>query len=101
MRRSETTAQFGQVLKGVFERLDSGRQKKESPLFDCWPKWIGKKAAEHSRPVRVKGGCLLVYVDHPTWLYELNQKKITLMHKIRRELGSGVVTRVHYRLGEI
>ncbi|MBI2870692.1 MAG: DUF721 domain-containing protein [Candidatus Omnitrophica bacterium] len=102
MTRSADTARLGNVLGKVFEQIEVKGQSKESSVFREWPRWVGGRAARHSRPVRIKDGQLLVYVDHPTWLYDLNQRiKVALLEKLSRALGRGAVTAVHFRLGRV
>jgi predicted nucleic acid-binding Zn ribbon protein len=93
---------FQEVIRNVFEGLSRGREGQEATLFEEWPRWIGKKASLHTKPVRIRDGQLLVYVDHPTWVYELRQqKRDALMKKIDRELGKGVVEKIDFKLGNI
>lgn len=53
-----------------------------SAVFSRWEEIAGPAVARHVRPVRLRGGVLVVAADHPAWATQV------------RALGAGLLTRV-------
>lgn len=74
---------------GLQEGVALARMKKE------WHSLFQKPLVHHITPAHLSEGELLLYVDSPVWLQELNFFK----HEIVRKLNSYGVREVRFRLG--
>jgi predicted nucleic acid-binding Zn ribbon protein len=57
-------------------------------LHAAWSAIVGDKLAEHTSPLRLQGGVLVLTASSPLWASEV------------RQLGSAITRRVNDRLGE-
>jgi predicted nucleic acid-binding Zn ribbon protein len=55
-------------------------------IFLEWTKVAGDPIGEHSRPVEMEDGVLIVEVDHPGWMQILLLKKPSLLASIRERV---------------
>lgn len=64
-----------------------------------WGAMVGADVARHTRPAGLERGCLSVYVDSSTWLYELQrfgQKR--MLENVQKRLGADQVKTLRLRL---
>jgi predicted nucleic acid-binding Zn ribbon protein len=90
------------VLKSAVEKIVSGS---EDPVFEedikkVWERVAGKEASRHSSPAALKGRTLIVNVDSPTWIYQLNTKKEKIEKKLNRLVKEGKRLNIRLRAGE-
>lgn len=51
-------------------------------VFSIWNNIVGKKVADHARPVRIKEKVLYVEVDDPLWLAQIKYIKHDILKKL-------------------
>lgn len=61
-------------------------------LFRDWKTIVGSAASQHSRPVELVDGRLVVRVDHPAWATALRAEQATILARLAEKAGPGVVT---------
>ena len=69
-----------------------------SGLEHRWAEVVGEQVASHTRPVRVRGGTLLVSVDDPAWASELRWMTEEIATRARDVLGDPSITRIEVRV---
>ena len=90
-RRTSPPGQIGDILSKALEQWNLKSKLKRYELFEDWKNMVGDTLATRSAPLRFQGDCLIVGVDHPAWVQEMNLLKETLLKKIREKFpGSGV-----------
>lgn len=52
-------------------------------LREAWPKMVGPQIAQHSEPVRIEFNALVVSVDLPGFMPELQRIKLHLLKKLK------------------
>jgi len=75
---------IGEILPKVYKSL--GLEEKMGYVFlaSSWKKIVGNVIAKHTKPVGVKRQCLLVEVDSPVWMNELNNfSKKDILKRVR------------------
>lgn len=76
------------ILKDIISdtSLASNLHLKGIPVWQRWREIVGPQIAVHARPYRIRNGVLLVQVDHPVWMQELQFLKEELRTKLNAVL---------------
>ncbi len=88
------------VLKNVFEKMESGRTFTREDIEERWKGLVGEAGFRHSRPVVFKKGILSVRVDNSVWLQDLSMKKRKILKGLQRELGKDKISDIQFKIGE-
>ncbi len=91
---------IGDILKTVFQKLESGRTYTREDIEERWKAIIGDAGFKHSRPVVFRKGVLGVRVDNSVWLQELSMKKRNILKGLQRELGKDKISDIQFKIGE-
>lgn len=67
-------------------------------VFGRWEEMVGAQVADHSQPVSLRGGRLVVVVDEPGWATQLRYLQADLVRRIAEVVGEGVVARIDVRV---
>lgn len=68
-------------------------------IAEHWEHIAGPQVAQHSRPVGIHQGCLILYVDHSIWLQELKRRfEATLLKRIQADYPQAGITRLRIQL---
>jgi predicted nucleic acid-binding Zn ribbon protein len=62
---------ISELMPGVMKKFGLEDRFWEQSLLREWEAIVGPQVARHTRPGRVQGAVLHVYVSHSTWLNEL------------------------------
>ncbi|MCM8778217.1 MAG: DUF721 domain-containing protein [Candidatus Omnitrophica bacterium] len=76
-------------------------KSKKEDIFKLWKKAVGKRVAQHTKPVYFHSGVLVVNVDKTGWLYELNILKPFLFRKLKRFITNTNLKEIKFRIGEV
>ena len=96
----ENLTSIKDVLKIVFEKIESGKTYTREDVEECWGKIIGEIGFKHSRPVVFKKGVLTVSVDSSVWMQELSMKKRKILKSLQKELGKDRISDIQLKIGE-
>ena len=88
------------VLKSVFEKIESGKTYTREDVEAQWVKIVGETGFKHSRPVVYKKNVLTVYVDTSVWMQELSMQKRKILKGLQRELGQDKISELQFKIGE-
>ncbi len=83
----------GEVLEALLPRVDSGA----AALLRAWAEAVGEEAAAHSRPVKVRGGVLVVAVASPAWGQRLAMRESEICRRLASHAGAPEVVRLALR----
>ena len=78
--------------RGLEEALVLGR------VTDCWENVVGPEVARQVRPQVVRGGELVVTVNHPAWATELELAGSAVIGRLAAEIGEGAPERLRVRV---
>ena len=87
---------IGSIVDGVIAKVLPRELRWASRLCAEWVEMVGGTVAQHTRPGRVDGSHLYVYVDSSVWLNELKrygQKE--MLDNIQCHLGKSAITALH------
>jgi Zn-ribbon-containing, possibly RNA-binding protein and truncated derivatives len=82
-RRLKPPLPLKEVLHKALDQLDLAVTFRRHEAADRWPEIVGEKIASKSRPKIFQGDVLVVEVDHPAWVTELNLLKPQILKKMR------------------
>lgn len=87
------------VMAVVLKRLGLEKQQWYSILTDEWKRIVGEAISKHTRPGRIEGQTLIIYVDNSVWLSELSRfSSGELLAKIKERFGSGRIGNIRLQL---
>ncbi len=70
-----------------------------SKIFLEWKTLVGEPLCDHTEPVEITDGILLLEADHPGWLQRVSLKKAFLLERISEMAPGANVTDIKARLG--
>lgn len=76
---------LGQVLQDMMQQSNLGQQILKHRLFEHWESLVGRELAQRLRPYKIQGKTLILSVDHPAWIQELQFLKEKLLVKIQEQ----------------
>ena len=87
----------GSLLRHLIKNLDIEEGVRLAEIKKHWQSLFGGPLPCHVAPSRLSGGDLLLNVDSPVWLQEMNIHR----EEVLRKLGSFGVRSVRFRLGKV
>lgn len=96
-----TLDSFGSILSGLSKRLGLESRLVELRLQRRWWDIVGEPMASHTWPVQIRFKKLYLIVRNSVWLQQLTFLKPALLAKLQAESGTGSVTDIAFRVGEI
>jgi len=87
------------IIKSVIGRLSERQTTSPSAIQHAWDSLISDKEKKHSKIHDYHNGLLIVYVDSPAWLYQLNLKKETLLIALKSKVGE--IKKISFQVGKL
>src|SRR5579863_4616584 len=79
-------------------RLPADTLSAEELACAAWPQAVGKKVASHTRAAKLVRTRLVVEVEDAIWQRQLHTLSITILRNLEKELGSGLVDDLEFRV---
>lgn len=90
-------AQAGKVLKKLLPKLGLSERINEHEIQSAWGEIVGDFLAQHSLPVSLRHGTILIQVLQSTVRYELDRTwKPEILRKLRARFGARIVRDVRF-----
>ncbi len=89
--RFATPTRLGEVLRSALARLPIARALEDHAVWAHWDAVVGPTIAQHAQPQRFRRGVLLVAVDGPEWMQELQFLKHDIRERLNSRMGKAVV----------
>jgi predicted nucleic acid-binding Zn ribbon protein len=70
-------------------------------VYACWKDIVGDLIAENTAPASYKKKILVVYVESPTWLHQLQFLKTNIIKKINDALKKEVIKDIKFTVGQL
>lgn len=96
----QTASQIKDILGSVISSLSGEKRGRIDRLVEAW-KHASDKAYSHTRLASFKAKRLVVNVDSPAWMYELNLRKQQLLGALNKQLKEEQVKEIILRIGEV
>ena len=78
---------FGKLLTVMLKSMKLDDQLSMGRIEGEWPKIMGTAVAAHTRPGRLIGSELAVYVDSSVWLSELHRSRARMLANLQKAYG--------------
>ena len=89
---------IGEILPSVYKKLGLEERMSYVVLSSLWEEIVGDVIAKHSRPTGVTHKSLIVEVDSPVWLNELNNfSKADILRKVKEKNKS--IRDIRFKIG--
>ena len=89
------------ILDVLFQKKNLQSTVKSSPVFDVWEKAVGPRIARHAKPKEFRDHTLWVTVDNSIWMQQLKFLEGQIKEKLNYKVGSPLVEKMHFQIGEI
>lgn len=86
------------ILDRYVDAEGLGELRAFESVVSIWESVVGADVARHVVPHTLKGGTLVVTVDHPSWATELRFIETEIVTRLESQLGGGVVTSLRARV---
>ncbi|MFV0337833.1 MAG: DUF721 domain-containing protein [Chthoniobacterales bacterium] len=97
--KRERTRAVGEVLEKLLPRLGLGEKLDERQIQDTWRELVGDFLAEHSRPVSLRSGALVIQVLQPAVHYELDRVwKTKILERLQKHFGRTKIRSIRFRV---
>ena len=83
----------------VFEKISSQKPTTQVKIQDDWYNVAGETARQHTKIGGIKDGMLIVYVDSPAWLFQMNLKRVTLLRQLQGEHPE--IQKLIFKIGKV
>lgn len=89
---------FPEVIQDALKSLGLHHDHDLARIREAWTTLAGPQVAAHARPGAIQGHMLVIYVDHPMWLTELQRGgDRTVLANLQRE-GIRTIKRVRFQI---
>ena len=91
-------ALLADALRAALARLPASTGLVHYSIWAEWSATVGPTIAAHAKPAQLRRGVLVVHVDGPEWMQELQYMKRELCAKLNARLGTPVVRELYLML---
>ena len=96
--RPERCQAAADALKKLLPKLGLKERLNEQEVQAAWRETVGDFLADHSLPLSVKAGVLLVQVMQPSVRYELDRSwKPEILRKLQARFGAQMIREMRFR----
>jgi predicted nucleic acid-binding Zn ribbon protein len=88
----------GDVLDRFLAAEGLGDLRTLTTVRERWVELVGEGVARHCTPRALRGGVLVVEVDHGGWATEIRFQEGRILELLKSQLGPGVVGRLDARV---
>ncbi len=89
------------ILDTLFQRRKLDSRLKGFRAFDIWDEAVGTRISRHTQPRGFRDHTLWVTVDSSIWMHQLTFLEGQLKEKINQMMGSPLVEKIRFQIGEI
>jgi len=87
------------IVHKVIGQMSSNSGGDGHRIEEVWPAVVGERAAAHTRVAGLQKRTLVVYVDSPAWLYQMNLKRLKTLQQVKDKVGT--VDKIYFKIGKI
>lgn len=87
------------IISKVIANISSGKPEVHDKIQRIWENMLDQKARQHASIVGLQKGKLVVNVDSPAWLFQLNLQKRKVLEKFKEEIPE--LSYIHFKIGKV
>lgn len=91
--------QIKDIVKQVIGNMSSGKPEVHNKLQRLWQNILDKKATEHTALMGLRKGELVIHVDSPAWLFQMNLQKRKILERLQTEYPE--LSAIRFKLGKV
>jgi predicted nucleic acid-binding Zn ribbon protein len=88
-------SRLAEALRTALARLPTSTGLVHYPIWAEWSAVVGPTIAAHAKPAQLRRGVLVVMVDGPEWMHELQYVKRDVCERLNARLGSRPVRDIY------
>jgi len=90
------------ILSSVVTNLSHPEKSAQNQLWNAWPQVAGPNIAPQTKPVLMKNGRCIVWVEHSALAFELaNRYKQSFLKRIQAVVGEDKAKSIYFKVGQI
>ena len=87
------------IVHQVIDRMSIRQPDQHNRIERIWRNVLEKGEEVHLRIDKFSDGNLVVYVDSPAWMHQMNQKKYNLLERMKQEIPE--IKRISFKIGKV
>ena len=87
------------VVAQVIQGIVSKKIDRNNLIQEKWLQILDKKSLERARIVEFNEGILVVHVDSPAWLYQMNLQKGKILSELKKDVSE--INSIIFRIGKV
>lgn len=87
-----------EIVHNVIQHLSTKNQEEQERIHALWAKAVPGQGLNHTRVSEIQEKTIVVEVDTPAWLYQLNLQKPRLLAEIRKDLPE--IRKIYFKIGK-
>lgn len=100
-KKNKEFVHIGKIINGVLKTCRSDGNAELLEVWSLWDNAVGDVIAKNARPEAFKGRLLLVHVNSPPWMHQLQFLKKDIIKKINNALGKNLVQDIKFKIGPV
>jgi predicted nucleic acid-binding Zn ribbon protein len=104
MAKSKKNSEFvhiGDIINSVLKTYRHDSDEGLSQVWSLWESAVGDVIAKNTKPEAFKGKLLLVHVNSPPWMHQLQFLKKDIIKKVNQALGKELVQDIKFKIGPV
>ena len=91
--------QIKDIVSHVIANISSGRPEIHNKIQRIWQNVFDKKTTQHTAVMGLHKGRLVVHVDSPAWLFQMNLQKRKVLEKLKTEVPE--LAYIYFKIGKV
>ena len=87
------------IVSDVIQKILNDKGYKENKIERIWQNVLSENQLKHTKIAGQKEHDLLIYVDSPAWLYQLNSEKRKILCRIQEECED--IKNISFKIGNV
>ena len=91
--------QIKEILSKVMTNISLGKPEIQNKIQKIWHAVFDEKTSKHTAIVGLQKGKLIVHVDSPAWLFQMNLQKRKILEKLKEEIPE--LSLIQFKIGKV
>ena len=91
--------QIKEIISQVIANMAAGKPETQEKIKRIWENAFDANTRKHTSIVGLQKGRLIVHVDSPAWLFQMNLKKRAALEKLKN--GIPELSHIYFKIGKV
>ncbi len=87
------------IISTVIANMSSGKPEVHDKIQRIWQNMFDEKTRRHASIIGLQKGKLVVNVDSPAWLFQMNLQRRKVLAKLKEEIPE--LSYIHFKIGKV